>query len=209
MARTYFDVSRTFSNDAVVYPGDPPYGLSVLCEIGPGCPYRMQRFDGWTGHVLTHVDAPRHFHQDGATLDRIDLARWTGLSHVVAIDGDTIDAAVVRAVAMRPGDNVLFKTRHSGPFPGTAYDPRHVYVSRCGAEALVERGANLVGVDYLSVDRFGDGDYPAHRTLLGHGVLILEGADFASVAPGVYDLMAFPLKLEDGDGSPVRAVLAR
>ena len=75
------------------------------------------------------------------------------------------------------------------------------------AAAAVERGVNLVGIDYLSVDRYGDGTYPAHRTLLRSGVLILEGIDLAHVAPGRYVLFALPLKIAAGDGSPVRAVL--
>lgn len=209
MPRVLYDVSRTIGGTAPVYPGDPPFGLSTLCDIGPGCPFRLQRLENWTGHVLTHVDAPRHFHRDGATLDAIALDRWMGPALLVAFGGDAIDAAFVRSLEFRPGDSVLFKTRHSGPFRDTTYDPAHVHLTRCGAEALVERGANLVGTDYLSVDRFGDDEFPAHRTLLGQGVLILEGADFAAVSPGRYELMAFPLKLADGDGSPVRAVLAR
>ena len=66
----------------------------------------------------------------------------------------------------------------------------------------------MVGLDYLSVDRFGDDAYPAHRALLGGGVLILEGIDLSGVEEGAYMLYALPLKIEAGDGSPVRAVLA-
>lgn len=66
---------------------------------------------------------------------------------------------------------------------------------------------NLVGIDYLSIDRYGDEDYPAHRALLEANVLILEGADLADVAPGPYTLVALPLKIAGADGSPVRAIL--
>jgi arylformamidase len=59
----------------------------------------------------------------------------------------------------------------------------------------------------LSVDRHGDEAYPAHHTLLGNGVLILEGIDLAGVAPGRYTLVALPLRIVGADGSPVRAAL--
>jgi len=101
---------------------------------------------------------------------------------------------------------VLFKTRHSGPWT-PEYDRNHVYLTPQTAALLVERGANLAGVDYLDVDRCGDSQYTVHRTLLGAGVLILEGLDLAGVPPGRYRLAAFPLRIQDGDGSPVRAVL--
>ena len=66
---------------------------------------------------------------------------------------------------------------------------------------------NLAGIDTPSVDRHGDGAFPIHRTLLGAGVLILEGLELAAVAPGHYQLIALPLKIARADGSPVRAVL--
>jgi len=64
-----------------------------------------------------------------------------------------------------------------------------------------------VGVDYLSVEEFGNEDYPAHRTLFAHNILILEGVDLSAVPPGQYNLIALPLKISRGDGSPVRAIL--
>ncbi len=105
------------------------------------------------------------------------------------------------------GLNLLFKTRNSAHWDPTAYDANHVYIERTAAEAIAARGANLVGIDYLSVDRFGDETYPAHHALLGSGVLILEGLDLSGVEAGRYTLYALPLRIEDGDGSPVRAIL--
>ncbi len=125
------------------------------------------------------------------------------------VNQDKIDGDLVRKIKIARGDNVLFKTRHSGPFEKGKFDERHVYITREGAEALIERQVNLVGVDYLSVDRFGDEDYPAHRTLLGNGALILEATDLSGVREGQYNLIAMPLKLSEGDGSPVRAILTK
>jgi arylformamidase len=72
---------------------------------------------------------------------------------------------------------------------------------------LVDLGVQLVGIDYLSVDAFDRQDFPVHRTLLGAGVVILEGLDLRAVPPGAYELLVLPLLLQDGDGAPARAIL--
>jgi len=81
---------------------------------------------------------------------------------------------------------------------------RHIRLDGPAAETLVEAGARLVGVDYLSI---GDGD--AHRALLGAGVAYVEGLDLRGVAPGRYTLACFPLRVVGDDGGPARAVLMR
>ena len=100
------------------------------------------------------------------------------------MEGAAITADLVRSLDFAAGENVLFKSRHSGPYHKGQFDENHVHITLDGAQALVARGANLVGVDYLSVDRFGDEEYPAHRTLLGNNVLILEATDLTGVEAG-------------------------
>jgi arylformamidase len=82
-----------------------------------------------------------------------------------------------------------------------------VAVTRDGARRLVERGLRLVGVDFLSVERDGPPDFPVHRTLLGGGVVIVEGLDLSTVDPGPYTLVCAPLKVLGGDGAPARVLL--
>ena len=75
-----------------------------------------------------------------------------------------------------------------------------------GARYLVDRGIKLIGIDYLSIEGFhGDGE--VHRLLLDNGAVILEGLNLSGIVSGRYELICLPLKIRDGDGSPVRAVL--
>jgi arylformamidase len=201
------DISRTIHTNALVYPGDTPLELSRLCTVGPESPCTITQLGGWTTHFLTHVDVPLHFVAGGASLDETPLDRFAGDAIVVEVDGDAVLASHVPAGEALDGVGLLFKTRNSDRFDQGAFDEHHVYVSEGAAKAAVERGVNLIGIDYLSVDRYGDETYPAHRSLLGSGVLILEGIDLSHVAPGRYVLFALPLKIAAGDGSPVRAVL--
>ena len=76
-----------------------------------------------------------------------------------------------------------------------------------GASWLVERGVRLVGTDFISVEGAGDPTFPVHRTLLGAGIVVVEGLDLRQAPPGRYALWCLPLKLHDGDGGPARAVL--
>jgi arylformamidase len=187
------------SGSALVYPGDPAVRMAPVCEA----PFRLTEL-ALTTHVLTHLDAPRHFYAEGQSISDLPVERFLCEALVVEIEGDAVVPSHVPARCA--GMAVLFKTRHSGPW-AREYDHNHVYLTPEAATLLAERGANLAGVDYLDVDRDGDSEYTVHRTLLGAGVLILEGLDLRDVPPGAYRLAAFPLRIQDGDGAPVRAVL--
>jgi len=74
---------------------------------------------------------------------------------------------------------------------------------------LNERGVRLVGIDYLSIEKFKSKTFETHLTLLSAGVVIVEGLDLHGVRAGVYELLCLPLKIAagSGDGAPARAVL--
>ena len=82
-----------------------------------------------------------------------------------------------------------------------------MYLTRDGAQYIVDFNIKLVGIDYVSIERYGTPDFFVHHTLLGAGICILEGLDFRKVNQGSYFLSALPLKINKADGSPVRACL--
>jgi arylformamidase len=78
------------------------------------------------------------------------------------------------------------------------------------AKSLIQRGIRLVGIDYLSIERYApDSDFAVHKALLGAGVVIVEGLKLQDVTPGRYQLMALPLILQGSDGSPARVLLGQ
>ena len=197
------DISRPIRTGSVVYPGDPPLGMSSLCEIGEDSPCSITRLD-WITHFLTHIDPPRHFLPRGQTVDRLPLGVLCGEALVVEVDGPVVRPDDIPSTI--PG-RILFKTKNSERWDPERFIEDHVYVSPEAARLCVDRGAKLVGIDYLSPDAFGDESYPVHNLLLAAGIPILEGIDLSQVAPGTYTLIALPLKIQAGDGSPVRAIL--
>lgn len=201
------DVSRRISSDAVVLPGDDPLLQQPICQIGASAPCNITALQNWSTHFLTHVDPPKHFIPNGASLDDVPLERFAGKAKVVECASAVVTEDDLRRAGNIENCNVLFKTRNSNVPTTSEFDENHVYLSEGGAVEATRNNANLLGIDYLTIDKFDDDNFPAHITLLGNNVLILEGLDLSGVPEGEYDLYALPLKIAAGDGSPVRAVL--
>ncbi|HXG71962.1 MAG TPA: hypothetical protein VNJ04_15240, partial [Gemmatimonadaceae bacterium] len=83
----------------------------------------------------------------------------------------------------------------------------YTFLAPDGAEFLADKGVELVGVDYLSIEQFHSGHHKTHRTLLERSVVIVEGLDLSVPPPGEYQLICLPLRLAGLDGAPARAVL--
>jgi arylformamidase len=125
----------------------------------------------------------------------------------VVVDARTgsgrLDRPVIDALELPLGaPRVLLKTPNSALWDHDEFIPKFVRLSADGADALVERGVQTVGIDYLSV-----GDPGAHVQLLSRGVGVIEGLDLRGVDPGEYFLTCLPLKIAGSDGAPARALL--
>lgn len=206
MALRLIDISLEITVDSVVYPGDEPLQIERISSIGPDCPYNLTKL-GWSTHFLTHVDPPKHFVENGASVDQLPLDRFFGEALVIAVDGPSIAPHHLPSKAELRGKRVLFKTDNAKLLDPTTFVEDHVYVTEDAATALSDAQISLIGIDYIDVDKFGDERFPAHQVFLQAGIPILEGLDLSHVEPGRYWLVALPLKIQDGDGSPVRAAL--
>jgi arylformamidase len=198
------DVSVTVRPGMPVYAGDPGVSFELARSIERGDPANVTRLDLGV-HTGTHVDAPRHFFAGGPGADELPLDPFVGPCVVVDATAATgrMDAALVRSLDLPArGGRVLLKTPNSQLWERDAFAPDFVRLDGGGAHALVERGARLVGLDYLSI-----GDRDAHLALLGRGVGVVEGLDLRGVDPGGYLLVCLPLKLAGCDGAPARALL--
>ena len=209
-----YDISVAITPAATpVYPGDPGIELVEWAALARGDAANVT-FLRLGAHTATHVDAPAHFIAGAAQVADMPLDVLIGPAHVVEVGDDVraIDAAHVAAHVPAEATRVLFKTRNSA-FWAQASPPEFrtdfTYLAADGARALVERGVQLVGIDYLSVERFKSDNFETHTTLLARGIVIVEGLDLSSVPAGRYELICLPLKLAGslGDGAPARAVL--
>ena len=130
-----------------------------------------------------------------------------GMAQIVEVVGESIGPEFLQGLRLSQIRTLLFKTRNSLLLEEKGFRRNYVHLTADGAACLVEMGIDLVGIDYLSIERFGTPDFAVHKTLLEAGISILEGLDLRGVAPGTYFLIALPLRITGGDGSPLRAVL--
>jgi len=202
-----FDVTRPIRHGMAVYAGDPPVTVRRVSSVAAGAPANVSEVR-LGSHTGTHVDPPLHF-CDGATgVDELPLGILIGPARVHEINvREHIDVVDLRRADLAACPRILFKTCAAagrgahGPLPACAG------LTAEAARALVEAGVRLVGLDSASADLPAAIDFPAHRTLLSAGVIILEGLDLSGVPPGAYELLCLPLKILGGDGVPARVVL--
>lgn len=206
MPRVY-DITVPLAPGIPVYPGDPPFVLERLPPSAGAAPFNLSRMSLST-HTGTHVDAPAHFRTGGATIDALPLEILVGKARVVEIlSRERVERSDLEAQDLRDDLRVLLKTRMSGQMLRPAFQEDHLYLSRDAALYLAQAGLKLVGFDYLSVDRHGAPDFPAHRALLEAGVVLVEALDLSEVEPGEYDMTCLPLRVAGGDGAPARVIL--
>ena len=207
MPRTY-DISLPISHGGVRYPGNPDIAISPHQSIARGDTANLSLIS-FGSHTATHVDAARHFIEGGQTADAIPLDRLIGAAVVLAFPDDVIAIGEthLRACDLRGERRVLLKTRNSTLLGRPEFVADYTHLAPDGAEHLVSLGVELVGIDYLSVERFRSGDHRTHLTLLERNVVIVEGLDLREVPAGRYELICLPLKLAGLDGAPARAVL--
>ena len=194
------DISVPIKTGMVTYPGDPDAVLERVESMADGASANVSRLDLGV-HTGTHVDAPVHFLEGAPGVDQLPLDVLNGPCEVVATA--RLDEVAVASVP-EGTERVLFKTPNSELWALDSFPDEFERFDGEGAGALVGRGLRLVGVDFLSV-----GDHPAHRTLLGAGVVVVEGLDLRGVEPGPYELHCLPLRLIGSDGAPTRAILIK
>ncbi|HKJ26807.1 MAG TPA: cyclase family protein [Anaerolineales bacterium] len=208
--RTY-DITLTISPDLVVWPGDPPVEISMTETIAEGADANVSRIQMGV-HTGTHIDAPRHYLEDGKTIDDLDLDMLCGRVYVLHVPEEVnlITKEVIEESRIPPRTKrVLFRTRNSNLWQSgnhTEFDQEFVALAPDACELLIQRGVKLIGVDYLSVAPYNDG-VPTHVTLLQAGIVIVEGLDLSAVSQGRYTMYCLPLKIAGVEGAPARAIL--
>lgn len=207
-----YDVSVPISARTPTYPGDPDIDIRQWLSVDKGDPANVTALC-FGAHTGTHVDAPAHFIKGGGKVESLNLDTLLGEVHVIEIPGDVIEITESHIETKCPklARRILFKTRNSSFWnvEDGQFHTDYTYLSPDAAKRLVANGTQLVGIDYLSVERFHSAGFETHQTLLSNGVVIIEGLDLRQVAAGVYELICLPLKIAggSGDGAPARVVL--
>lgn len=204
-----YDISIPISESMPTYPGDPPVTIDPILQIAQGDAANVSRLS-FSNHTGTHLDPPAHFIPGGATVDQLDLRVLIGAARVIDLTRVAREITandLERARIPRGTQRLLLKTRNSALWRKSEFQKDFVGIAGDAAQWLVDHKIKLVGIDYLSVETFGAREPRTHRTLLGAGVIAVEGLNLTGITPGQYTLICLPLKIKDGDGAPARAIL--
>nr|WP_233340955.1 cyclase family protein [Haloprofundus sp. MHR1] len=214
----WVDLSQPFSDDMPHPPAVPAPAFETVRDVAEDR-INVQQYTAAT-HVGTHVDAPRHFVEGGATIDELPLDRFAGDGVFLDVSTDDAREITVEDVeqadgTVRENDIVLLYTGWQEKY-GTPDYVSHPWLSVDLAEWLVERGVKMVATDTLTPDipppRRPEGwmAFPVHRRLLTEGVLVAENLTNLDTHVGKrLEVQGFPVKIRDGDGAPVRFVARR
>ncbi len=204
-----YDISVSLGDESIDFPGDTPYQRKMVQTLEDGGECNLSEIT-MSAHAGTHMDAPYHFCSDGKTIDQFPVEKFVLSALVVHIQNRvSIGPEELDRVNVSAGDAILFKTSNStkGWVANGVFEENFVYLSEKGADWCLRKGVGLVGIDYITIEKYGSKGFPVHRKILGRGIPILEGVNLKSVPAGKYTLYCFPMKIGGGEGAPVRAVL--
>ncbi len=208
MTHDWIDVSVPLRTGMVHWPDNPPVLIERTLDIELGDVANVSKLS-MGAHTGTHMDAPLHFFQKGKGIHTMPLSVGMGQVRVIEIrDPESIKPEELRPHQIQRGERVLFKTRNSPRCWQTEdFVEDFVYISQGAARYLAAQQVQTVGIDYLSVGGFTKDGVETHRALLEAGIWLIEGLNLTNIKPGIYELICLPLKIEDADGAPARAIL--
>ena len=208
MPMNIFDITRTLGMDTLTISDDPAFESTQILAIQNGDIANLNRLL-MSSHTGTHLDAPYHFFDNLSPLDQLPVKRFVLDAQVISIqDVREIRLDEIENYTIIEGQAILFKTRNRH-LPREGFSEKFVDLTESAARWLVQKKISLVGIDYLSIERFDDDTFPVHRILLGSNILILEDIDLSTIEPGSYQLICLPLKFKKSDGAPCRAILIK
>jgi len=201
-----YDISREISEDMAVYKNktEKKPKISVTRELKDGANESKIELEMHTG---SHVDAPYHVLENGKKINEMPLDRFMGKA--VVVDFTKVKSCITKkdlmssSIKIQKYDIVLLKTKNN---PEKEFDFNFAYLEKTGAEYLASKKIKAVGIDSLGIER-NQPNHPTHTTLAENSIPIFEGLDLSKVKQGKYFFHGLPLKIKDGDASPVRAIL--
>lgn len=186
------DISRDIFNTPV-YPGDPEPYIDVIKRIKDKESCNLTAFYSCL-HTATHIDAPLHFLDGANSIDKVPLELLIGECTVIEVPSGAITGEYVENKFPRGKKRLLIKGGGNAAF------------IESGAAAAAEAGVKLIGIDRNSIGLKGQQE-GAHKAFAYNNSVILEGLNLEHVEPGVYFLVALPIKISGVEASLTRAVL--
>lgn len=205
----YFDLSYCLKNGMPYYPGTEAPNFKQACSIEKHG-FKETRLN-LLSHIGTHADAPAHIFEHGACIDELPVSHFAGKAFILdASDtGNTINVRILKTCEdeLKQADFLLLHTAWSRFWGSAEYFADFPVLSSEATAYLSQKNLRGLGLDTISIDAPDNEDLTNHKIILKANRVVIENLNIPEVLTGRFvDFFAFPLRIEKGDGSPIRAV---
>lgn len=206
MSDVWYDITMSVHPDMLVSPKDKPPEFVRYADMRQGDPVNGTRVRLGC-HTGTHVDLPGHVLPESSPSepDALALCGRARVWEVVGVEPGPLSPDEIPPSGGH--DILLLKTPNAAWIGKNAWNPSFWALDRKSAQAVVDSGYRVCGIDYLSIESPWSSGFEAHHVLLKAGIWVLEGLSLVDVPSGSYRLLCLPLRLAVIDALPVRAVL--
>jgi kynurenine formamidase len=202
------DLSHPMRHGQPSFPGDP------VLAIAPHATIEKQRCNvsqlSMGSHQGTHLDALYHFVPDGLRLDQMPLDWFYGPATVVRIPKQAREEITAEDFKpfeskLTPGARIIYETGWHRQYGQPNYFTDFPSLTQEAARYLAGRRIRMLGMDTPTPGR---DYYEVHHILLGKPaeIVVVESLANLDQLPEDFLFIGFPLRFENGDGSPIRAV---
>lgn len=200
----YIDISPEISESIAVPKGHSDYLRKGPHEPGNHRPSYIQT----SLHLGAHADGPIFYDSSGEGIGERSLDYYIGPCQVIDLSkivgrGSKILEDDIRKFSFET-TRILFKT---DSYLHDTQSSDYVYFSESAMNFIINQGVKLIGIDTPSVEQEGSRNFEVYKLISKSNMAVLEGLDLGYVEEGKYQLLALPLKIKNGDASPVRAIL--
>ncbi|GEN55855.1 kynurenine formamidase [Halolactibacillus alkaliphilus] len=200
----YIDITMPLINEGAVWPGDTPFHFKLSATMKETNAVNIGEMS-LSLHNGTHMDAPFHYDEHGATIDQVNLSIGIGRCQIIDVTHlEKVTESDLKCFDFNNTPRVLFHMLDRAP---TIFPEQFPLLTEDAVNYLSKQGVKLIGTDAPSVDEVTSKTLPIHQALHASNMTIIENLFLNHVAPGVYWLYAVPLKIIGADASPIRAIL--
>jgi len=206
------DLSYTINSGMMVYPGTERPVFQWLGRANSEG-FNLTRFSMIT-HTGTHLDAPKHFVEDGIGIDEVPLEKLFGKANIFRFKEElngqeiTLDNVISSGFQMEENQIFILETGIERYAETSKYNELYPYPTKELVEWFINKKIKAYMTDATAVDPVGSKDSMYHHMILGAGIPIVENLKNLSLIPKgkEFFISALPIKLEGRDGAPCRAV---
>ena len=202
------DLTHTVKENMPVYPGTEQPKLTVANT------YETDLFKETLitmfSHTGTHIDPPAHIFKNGATLDSFDVSQFVGKATVIDCkglkDGDEITLDMVDTEKSKDAEFLLFNLGWDEKWDSEEYFGNYPCLSDDALDYIIQGDFKGIGFDVIGLDPIGS--LYRHQKLFSKKKIInIENLKNLHLLIGEeFTLVCLPIKVENSDGAPCRAI---